>query len=346
MVYQQGDVPGMCITLLNLFNCLSCCPNLTGRACKSRAGYRVEQVDLPHLRAIAEPLRLSKESGMGCSKMCRLLVQLGARIARHALHMLCTCFAHANCASAKLRSFAASHSIWFQVSVFYKARRKRRPTSNFLRERGKEEARTPLDSAGLPLDSAEFRDPLWISIGKLVTKLSIRTSRPARQAELREEMAEEQLRTCHAMHMQCICNAYAMHHDGDASQFVDMILLELFDDILISLLGTVVRLCGRHESVQVFCNDFAQIGRASGERTFSMRSLAEVQVCVSSFCLAADHFRLECGMFVGEFDRPNLLKTSLKPLRNFRNFGSHVPHETPSLPDLPRGEDRSSEIGR
>lgn len=54
---------------------------------QSRAGYRVEQVDLPHLRAIAEPLRLSKESGMGCSKMCRLLVQLGARIARHALHM-------------------------------------------------------------------------------------------------------------------------------------------------------------------------------------------------------------------------------------------------------------------
>ena len=145
------DVPGMCITLLNLFNCFKLLSKPDRQSLQSRAGYRVEQVDLPHLRAIAEPLRLSKESGMGCSKMCRLLVQLGARIARHALHMLCTCFAHANCASAKLRSFAASHSIWFQVSVFYKARRKRRPTSNFS---GKEKKRpglrwTPLDSAGL-----------------------------------------------------------------------------------------------------------------------------------------------------------------------------------------------------
>ena len=100
---------------------------------------------------------------------------------------------------------------------------------------------------------------------------------------------------------------YAMHHDGDASQFVDMILLELFDDILISLLGTVVRLCGRHESVQLFvmiCSNWKSLRREN----FQQRSLAEVQVCVSSFCLAADHFRLECGMFVGEFDRPNLLK--------------------------------------
>ena len=151
----------MCITLLNLFNCFKLLSKPDRQSLQSRAGYRVEQVDLPHLRAIAEPLRLSKESGMGCSKMCRLLVQLGARIARHALHMLCTCFAHAlhmlctcklcQCKASQLRSFAASHSIWFQVSVFYKARRKRRPTSNFS---GKEKKRpglrwTPLDSAGL-----------------------------------------------------------------------------------------------------------------------------------------------------------------------------------------------------
>ena len=52
---------------------------------QSRAGYRVKQVDLPHLPAVAEPLRLPKQSGLGCSKMSRLLVQLGresSRIAR------------------------------------------------------------------------------------------------------------------------------------------------------------------------------------------------------------------------------------------------------------------------
>ena len=97
------DVPGMCITLLNLFNCFKVLSKPDRQSLQSRAGYRVEQVDLPHLRAIAEPLRLSKESGMGCSKMCRLLVQLGARIARHALHMLCTCKL-CQCKASQLRT--------------------------------------------------------------------------------------------------------------------------------------------------------------------------------------------------------------------------------------------------
>ena len=168
----------MCITLLNLFNCFKLLSKPDRQSLQSRAGYRVEQVDLPHLRAIAEPLRLSKESGMGCSKMCRLLVQLGARIARHALHMLCTCFAHANCASAKLRSFAASQ---LRTQSGFKFRFFTRPEGKEgLRAISQGKRRRGQDSAGLrwtPLDSAEFRDPLWISIGKLVTKLSIRTSR-------------------------------------------------------------------------------------------------------------------------------------------------------------------------
>ena len=54
----------------------------------------------------------------------------------------------------------------------------------------------------------------------------------------------------------------------------------------------------------MICSNWKSLRREN----FQQRSLAEVQVCVSSFCLAADHFRLECGMFVGEFDRPNLLK--------------------------------------
>ena len=150
-------------------------------------------------------------------------------------------------------------------------------------------------------------------------------------------MAEEQLRLA----MQCICNAYAMHHDGDASQFVDMILLELFDDFLISLLGTVVRLCGRHESVQVFCNDLLKLEEPQ-ERELSAAFLSRS----SSLCL---FFLPGCRPFSSRMWHVCRRVRQTKPVEttpHFRNFGSHVPHETPSLPDLPRGEDRSSEIGR
>jgi len=125
---------------------------------QSRAGYRVEQVDLPHLRAIAEPLRLSKESGMGCSKMCRLLVQLGARIARHALHMR-KAHAQSTCKLCQCKASQLRTQSGFKFRFFTRPEGKEglRAISQGKRRRGQ-------DSAGLrwtPL-SLEIH---WISIG-------------------------------------------------------------------------------------------------------------------------------------------------------------------------------------
>ena len=134
-------------------------------------------------------------------------------------------------------------------------------------------------------------------------------------------MAEEQLRlamqcicNAYAMHMQCICNAYAMHHDGDASQFVDMILLELFDDILISLLGTVVRLCGRHESVQVFCNDLLKLEEPQ-ERELSAAFLSRSSSLCLFFLPGCRPFSSRMWHVCRRVRQTKPVETSLKPLR-------------------------------
>lgn len=123
-------------------------------------------------------------------------------------------------------------------------------------------------------------------------------------------MAEEQLRLA----MQCICNAYAMHHDGDASQFVDMILLELFDDILISLLGTVVRLCGRHESVQVFCDDLLKLEEPQ-ERELSAAFLSRSSSLCLFFLPGCRPFSSRMWHVCRRVRQTKPVETSLKPLR-------------------------------
>jgi hypothetical protein len=150
----------MCITLLNLF-VLSCCPNLTGRACKVELDIESSKLICRICEQSLNRSDFRKKVEWDAPKCAACLCNL----AQESQDMLCTCAkhmrkAHANCASAKLRSFALNLVSSFG---FLQGQKEKKAYEQFLRER-EEEARTPLDSAGLrwtPL-SLEIH---WISIG-------------------------------------------------------------------------------------------------------------------------------------------------------------------------------------